>query len=122
VAEILFTFTARNLLEQTSFPKPSPTICFYLKAMRGKPSKINLECNVLSRFGSVQAEHPRFKQTELKEDRGASPLYYLNPQQRSASAFLKKTLGQFVLDGGFGFSDWQCNPNDMRRGVRRLWP
>jgi len=47
VAEILFTFTARNLLGQASFPKPSPTICFYLKTIRGKLDKITLECDVL---------------------------------------------------------------------------
>jgi hypothetical protein len=56
--------------------KPSPTICFYLKTIRGKLDKLlwNVTCSSRPPLGSSRAfNNPRFKQTELGGPRRFAP-------------------------------------------------
>ncbi len=77
VTEILFTFTARNLRVQAFFPKPSPTICFYLKTIRGKLDKLlwKVTCSQDSARFKLSLREPRFKPTELGGPRRFTPTH-----------------------------------------------
>ncbi len=82
VAEILFTFTARNLLGQASFPKPSPghLLLFEGNASKAEQNSIwNEMCSLTDPLGSKSEPLKARDTTDSKKARGASPLPYLKP-------------------------------------------
>jgi hypothetical protein len=82
VAEILFTFTARNLLGQASFPKPSSghLLLFEGNARKAEQNSIwNEMCSLTDPLGSKSEPLKARDTTDSKEARGASPLHYLKP-------------------------------------------